>query len=163
MATTVILILNIMYYVPVSFHSSKERMGQILDLDGTITGKPGSTIVRDQPFYTSSLCESRPNWGNMSICPHQYVKTQGTGTGYTDFEVVITRTDIPEYPEIHPLYPDPWHPHLSTDHSYIYSFPNLSLPPNFNIIMQGLDSGNSVLVGFCVPLGATSEEIEFRG
>ena len=29
--------------------------------------------------------------------------------------------------------------------------------------MQGLDSGNSVLVGFCVPLGATNDEIEFRG
>ena len=59
-------------------------MGQIFDWDGTITGKPGSTIVRDQPFYTSSLCESRPNWGNMSICPHQYVAAEGTGTGYTE-------------------------------------------------------------------------------
>ena len=78
-------------------------------------------------------------------------------------ELVITRTDIPEYPEIHPLYPDPWHPHLSTDHSYIYSFPNLSLPPNFNIRLQGLDSGNSLLVGFCVPLGTTTEEIDFGG
>ena len=78
-------------------------------------------------------------------------------------EVVVTRTDVPEYPEIHPMYSDPWHPHLSTDHSYIYSFPNLSLPPNFNIVLQGLDSGNSILVGFCVPLGATSDEIEFRG
>ena len=59
-------------------------MGQIFDWDGTITGKAGSTIVRDQPFYTSSLCESRPNWGNMSICPHQYVAAEGTGTGYTE-------------------------------------------------------------------------------
>ena len=59
-------------------------MGQIFDWDGTITGKPGSTIVRDQPFYTSSLCESRPNWGNMSICPHQYAAAEGTGTGYTE-------------------------------------------------------------------------------
>ena len=76
---------------------------------------------------------------------------------------MITRTDVSEYPEINPLYGDPWHPHLSTDHTYIYSFPNLSLPPNFNIRLQGLDSGNSVVVGFCVPLGATSDEIEFRG
>ena len=56
---------------------------------------------------------------------------------YLFAEVVVTRTDIPEYPEIHPMYSDPWHPHLSTDHSYIYSFPNLSLPPNFHILLQG--------------------------
>ena len=56
---------------------------------------------------------------------------------FTFAEVVVTRTDIPEYPEIHPMYSDPWHPHLSTDHSYIYSFPNLSLPPNFNIHIEG--------------------------
>ena len=59
-------------------------MGQIFDWDGTITGTPKSMVVRDQPFYTSSLCEPRPHWGNMSICPHRYVSAEGSGTGYGD-------------------------------------------------------------------------------
>ena len=57
-------------------------MGQVFDWDGTITGIPMSMVVRDQPFYTSSLCEPRPHWGNMSICPHRYISPGGTGTGY---------------------------------------------------------------------------------
>ena len=57
-------------------------MGQVFDWDGTITGIPMAMIVRDQPFYTSSLCEPRPHWGNMSICPHRYISAGGTGTGY---------------------------------------------------------------------------------
>ena len=62
--------------------SDTERMGQIFDWDGTITGKPRHFVVRDQPFYTSSLCEPKPNWGNMSICPHRYVDGAGTGAGF---------------------------------------------------------------------------------
>ena len=63
-------------------------MGQIFDWDGTITGIPKAMIVRDQPFYVSSLCESRPNWGNMSICPHQYVSAEGTGSGYQKTSII---------------------------------------------------------------------------
>ena len=29
--------------------------------------------------------------------------------------------------------------------------------------MVGLDSGNSLLVGFCVPLDATADQMRFRG
>ena len=71
-------------------------MGQIFDWDGTITGIPKAMIVRDQPFYVSSLCESRPNWGNMSICPHQYVSAEGTGSGYQKTSIIIKYIiDIP--------------------------------------------------------------------
>ena len=46
-------------------------MGDIFDWDGTITGHPQWTVVRDQPFYSSSQCLPRPHWGNMTICPHR--------------------------------------------------------------------------------------------
>ena len=78
-------------------------------------------------------------------------------------EMVITRDDIPQHPEISLIYPDPWHPKLSTNHSYIYSFPNNSLPSDFNIIMKGLDSGHSILVGICINLNATEDQIKFQG
>ena len=77
--------------------------------------------------------------------------------------MVLTRDDVPEYPEIANVYPDPWHPHMSTDHSYLYSFPNNSMPPKFRMQLEGLDSGHSLLLGICTPLGANEEEINFRG
>ena len=77
--------------------------------------------------------------------------------------MVITRNDIPEYPEYSLQYHTPWHPHLSTDHSYLYSFPNHSLPSTFYVALQGLDSGHSLVIGFCVPLGASADEVTFRG
>ena len=69
-------------------------------------------------------------------------------------EIVITRDDIPDNPEETLVYPDPWHPKLSTDHSYIYSFPE-GIPIRLNFRIDGLDSGNSIIVGFCIPLNAT--------
>ena len=77
---------------------------------------------------------------------------------------MITRDDNPaEAREESLIYKDPWHPKLSTDHSYLYSFPNNSLPQQFRIILKGLDSGNSVLVGFCIPHGASEDQMNFKG
>ena len=75
---------NVILHICYLHTSASERMGQIFDWDGTITGIPKSMVVRNQPFYTSSLCEPRPHWGNMSICPHRYVTAEGSGTGYGD-------------------------------------------------------------------------------
>ena len=49
----------------------------VFDWDGTITGIPLSTVVKDRPFFTSSLSSSRPHWGNMSVCPHRYSEAGG--------------------------------------------------------------------------------------
>ena len=54
----------------------------MLDWDGTITGYPRSTVVRNEPIWTSRFCEPHPHWGNMSVCPHRYTGSGGTGSGY---------------------------------------------------------------------------------
>ena len=134
-------------------------MGELFDFDGTITGHAGWMVARDQPFYTSAWlvyfiqiyiffyhfiifcsttftrCEDKPHWGNMSACPHRYVNMAGTATGYSKIDMTITRNDVIEFPENtlsgdNTYFKDPWHPKLSTDHSYIYSFPNSSQIPN---------------------------------
>merc|ERR1712241_1327990 len=99
----------------------------------------------------------------MSICPHRYVLASHTGDRYNNLKVVVTRDDVPEDPIISNEHPDPWHPHMSTDHSYLYSFPNNSMPSKFKMQIEGLDSGHSSLLGICTPLGATADEINFRG
>ena len=135
----------------------------MFDWDGTITGVPLSTVVRDTPFFTSSWCEARPHWGNMSICPHRYTEAGGSGSGYGHIDVVVTRDDVPEYPDIAMEYHAPWHLHLSTDHSYIFSFRNNSLPENYIFFLYGIDSGFGQNIGFCVPLNIPEDEISFQG
>jgi hypothetical protein len=77
--------------------------------------------------------------------------------------VVVTRDDVPDYPDISMDYHDPWHLALSTDHSYIFAFRNNSLPSNYLFKLYGLDSGFGQNIGFCVPLNAKEEEISFHG
>ena len=95
--------------------------------------------------------------------PNRYVEAGGSGTGYGKLDVLITRDDVPEFPEIPMADNDPFHLFLSVDHSYIYSFLNHSLPNMFLFRALGLDSGHSLQVGFCVPLGVPAEEIKFSG
>ena len=138
-------------------------MGLVLDWDGSITGMPMSTVVKDTPFFTSSLCNPKPHWGNMSVCPHRYTGAGGTGAVNKKLDVVLTRDDVPEFPEIALEFSDPWQPDLSTDHSYILSFRNHSLPPSYKFQVYGLDSGHVQQIGFCLPLGVPVDQIEFSG
>ena len=142
-----------------------DRRGILFDWDGTITGRPMSTVVKDEPFFTSSLCTSHPHWGNMSICPHRFSESGGSGDSFNKLDVVVTRDDIPEFPKVAMVNGanEAWHLYLSVDHSYIYSFLNHSLPKGFVFISVGLDSGHSQQMGFCVPLGVPPEEIKFMG
>ena len=73
-------------------HKSEHR-GLAHDIDGTITGWPGSTIVPNRPFFTSFACEARPLWGNMSICPHTYASFND-GRGYDGGNYIVTRDDL---------------------------------------------------------------------
>ena len=102
----------------------------------------------------------------MTVCPHRYSEAGGTGASYEKLDILVTRDDIPEHPEIALEAGgggNPWHLHLSVDHSYIYSFRNHSLPDAFTFLMLGLDSGHSQQVGFCPPLVVPEEEIVFNG
>ena len=75
----------------VPWRGEPDRRGIILDWDGSITGLPLSAVVKNNPFFTSSLCAGRDHWGDMAVCPHRYSEIAGTGTGYTDRDFVITR------------------------------------------------------------------------
>merc|ERR1712200_138737 len=77
--------------------------------------------------------------------------------------MIITRNDIPEHSEISSVYKDPWHLHFSSDHSYIYSFPNGSFPSRFHVQLEGLDSGNSLVLGFCTPLNIQPDKVTVKG
>ena len=51
--------------------SHSERMQTFRDMDGSVTGITGATVIRPQEFYVTVDCEYRPNW-RMAVCPHWY-------------------------------------------------------------------------------------------
>ena len=46
---------------------------QFRDYDGTVTGRPGTQIVRNYPVFTGPECTWHENWG-MAACPYSYAK-----------------------------------------------------------------------------------------
>ena len=76
---------------------------------------------------------------------------------------MVTRDDVPDYPLVAMANGDAWHLEMSTDHSYIWSFRNNSLPHNYHFMLHGLSDGLTQNIGFCVPLNASPDEISFTG
>ena len=50
-----------------------ERVQTVRDLDGSITGISGATVIRPQEFYVTDDCEYRENW-RMAVCPFLYAR-----------------------------------------------------------------------------------------
>ena len=50
-----------------------ERVQTVRDLDGSITGISGATVIRPQEFYVTDDCEHRENW-RMAVCPFLYTR-----------------------------------------------------------------------------------------
>ena len=60
-----------------SEHGWGDRDGDLAvtlrDADGSLTGQPGSTVLRDYPVLTTARCYYRHSW-NLAVCPHKYGK-----------------------------------------------------------------------------------------
>ena len=52
----------------------------LIDVDGSLTGGAGSTLVKPFPVYTTAQCYDRAEWG-MAACPHHYAKVREGGRG----------------------------------------------------------------------------------
>ena len=46
------------------------------DKDGMLTGRVNASVVSDFPIYKGPECLSRPDWGDLLICPYRYVKVR---------------------------------------------------------------------------------------
>ena len=47
-----------------------------MDKDGMLTGTVNASVVSDFPIYKGPECLSRPDWGDLLICPYRYVKVR---------------------------------------------------------------------------------------
>ena len=46
------------------------------DKDGMLTGRVNASVVSDFPIYKGPECLSRPDWGDLLICPYRYIKVR---------------------------------------------------------------------------------------
>ena len=133
-----------------------ERRGLVHDLDGTITGVPGSTIVPDRPFYRSGLCQARPHWGNMTVCPHTYLSLVAN-QGYNQGDFLVTRDDVGEEDICMSGGDSPCHymvMAMSGDHSHIIA-PAAYFWDHLSTTISGIPEGDFFRMGFCFPLNST--------
>ena len=55
-----------------------DMIASFVDVDGTVTGIPGSRVLRHHPFHVTSACTYWYN-ANLAICPHKYAQVHGKG------------------------------------------------------------------------------------
>ena len=71
-----------------------DRRAILFDWDGTITVRPMASVVKDEPFFTSSLCTPHPHWGNISVCLHRFSESGGSADRFNKLDVVVTRDEM---------------------------------------------------------------------
>ena len=47
------------------------------DKDGVLTGTVNASVMPDFPLYKGPECLSRPDWGDLLVCPYRYIKVRG--------------------------------------------------------------------------------------
>ncbi|HEX2195889.1 MAG TPA: G8 domain-containing protein [Actinomycetota bacterium] len=86
---------NPVYLAPPAPRMDGDSSAVFLDRDGTVTGRPGSAVVVDNPFLLDDDCEHRPAW-NAHVCGSDYVSLALGAVGGTRSAVdpvVVRRED----------------------------------------------------------------------
>jgi len=154
--------------IPYGSYGSRngERRGLIQDVDGTITGWSNTIIVPDRPFFTSSLCEPRSHWGNMSVCPHPYATLSDKG-GYRGGNYIVARDDVdPALDVCTAGGPYPCHYRamaMSADHSYIIAPTEYDNNAYLGASIEGIPEGQPLRLGICFPLNSSIYFDEWPG
>ena len=132
-----------------------ERQFLYYDWSGSITGTPDSYIVKNFPHLISDRCLAMPEWGLVSVCPHNY---PALAVGEHNEAIIVTRTDIPQV-KFTPFIKDRM-VFMSSDHTYIVSSKGTFTPMKkgkwsiMPIKVAGVDKGTSMIIGTCVPIGS---------
>lgn len=64
-----------------------------VDVDGSVTGAPGSAVVVDNPFLLTNRCSYRPAW-NAHVCPEDYVSLYVIAPSPNDIKpLTLARSD----------------------------------------------------------------------
>ncbi|XP_060069788.1 cell surface hyaluronidase-like [Ylistrum balloti] len=131
---------------------------KFVDMDGTVTSIPDSSVVRNEPYMVTTDCWFRDSW-NLAVCPNRYIemKFQVRSSGDDSLKPFVSRDDIPEHPR-----------HLSSSanaftnsfsmiadgkHSYSVHW-SVRSPSEYQIVMRGMVRDYPIRIGFCLSRNA---------
>ncbi|XP_046576514.1 LOW QUALITY PROTEIN: cell surface hyaluronidase-like [Haliotis rubra] len=130
-----------------------DKTSAFRDLDGSVTGYPGSTVLKPGPFFHNARCYRRDNW-NMEICPQRFgmlnlrlISTEDQGKSHP----FAVRDDNPSA-----RMDETWHSSagfpvaLGGDHSYTIHWKG-RVPRAFELKGEGVEKGDWVRFGVCFP------------
>ncbi|KAL8618550.1 hypothetical protein ACOMHN_021819 [Nucella lapillus] len=133
-----------------------------LDVDGSVTGQPGAQVVLPRPFYMGPECVHRTFW-QMAVCPYTYVQMETYGNdgvlskdNRDDYPLIVQRDDVPD--DIVDIKGTQKNTYLLRTHkSYTVNFNKYlsHLPTFFDVRGFGLEKGDVVRVGLCLPKDTT--------
>ncbi|XP_046367425.2 cell surface hyaluronidase-like [Haliotis rufescens] len=130
-----------------------DKTSAFRDLDGSVTGYPGSTVLKPGPFFHNARCYRRDNW-NMEICPQRF--------GMLNLRLISTEDEDKSHPfavrDDNPSarMDETWHASagfpvtLGGDHSYTIHW-NGKVPRAFELKGEGVEKGDWVRFGICFP------------
>ena len=125
------------------------------DLDGTLTGVSGVTMVPETAYYAESDTCTSMEGSNMKYCEEYYAKffvspsvSIANATFMSDAATgqLVHNYDTPESRISYTVAPG--------SDLYVLNW-YVTMPKDFRIIMTGLDYHSSVIVGACVPANLT--------
>ncbi|XP_067654447.1 inactive cell surface hyaluronidase CEMIP2-like [Haliotis asinina] len=144
--------------VPTIKNKDGNRQITFRDIDGSVSGTPGTQFVPNTRFHTTNQCDYRPV-SNFAVCPHDYAKAIFKGDGALktldkNYPMYMRRDDRPD---------DPFALEGSRGNNYLvikkksYTvYFNGTAPTQLHVSAQNLESGDYVRLGLCYPKDVTS-------
>ncbi|XP_013406737.1 cell surface hyaluronidase [Lingula anatina] len=154
------------------FEESGGRNGNkgamVVDIDGSLTGHAGASVVRNEPFYYTANCYEKTNW-NMRVCPEKYGKIRirymktSTNTLFKS-DVQMVRDDLHHHREIFTTRGGIISVNLIYNHNYTMQFIGKA-PNKIRIETYGFEkyaqftAGGRVRLGICFPKNSAFTKI----
>ncbi|XP_048242586.1 cell surface hyaluronidase-like [Haliotis rufescens] len=134
------------------------RQNNFLDVDGSVSGTPGTQFVPNTRFLTTNQCDYRQD-SNFAVCPHDYARVLFTGDGALDtlrqnFPMFLRRDDRPDDPfSVEGVWGNNYL--VIKKKSYTVYF-NGASPFTVQVKGHNLGRGDYVRLGLCYPKDVTS-------
>ncbi|XP_046581669.1 cell surface hyaluronidase-like [Haliotis rubra] len=144
--------------VPTIKNKDGNRQITFRDIDGGVSGTPGTQFVPNTRFHTTNQCDYRPV-SNFAVCPHDYAKALFRGDGALktldmNYPMYMRRDDRPDDPFA--LEGTKGNIYLVIKKKSYTVYFNGTAPTKLQVSAENLESGDYVRLGLCYPKDVTS-------
>ncbi|XP_067654446.1 inactive cell surface hyaluronidase CEMIP2-like [Haliotis asinina] len=139
--------------VPLMKNRDGNRQITFRDIDGSVSGTPGTQFVPNTRFHTTNQCDYRPV-SNFAVCPHDYAKTVFSGDGAlktlkSNYPMYMRRDDRPD--DAFALKGTKGNAYLVIKKKSYTVYFNGTAPTRLKVAGHNLERGDYVRLGLCYP------------